>query len=833
MRHHVTRFWPWPGAAGPLSVTVLCAAALLAGGAAARPTNAAPAFAGPPVVLVQLTDTHMGTYASPEEKERRLARLRQLIADINTVIRPDAVIGTGDWVSEPTLAAYTELAQELARLQVPFYPVRGNHDSPGDLFARIFGPRELAFDAGGWRIVGLDDPPRSFHWLDFELQRQAAHGPLLLFSHRPLATPPDLVLPPIDGGWTLPEPMRTQLISRMVAYDVPAWVSGHVHEPFIAELGDGAANYGAPATALRSAYHVFVLEGRQVAVGSGEVGRWPLVVPVQPAARQGPTSIVGSLPLRVRVFAATPVTSASYRLDAGPWIPLDFRGNGVWEATWTPSAAQAGEHRLTFRAVTAGGRASDAGVSVAVYPDGQPLNVGLVSPAEGALLEGLVGVRLSVSGGGEQRQVCLYVDGERRLGPAAVAPGQTEALVAWDTSLECTGDHRVWVKAVDERGQASCSQPLAVRIAGGRTDSPPAVALRPLPAVVFGVVPLAAEAGDDQGVAGIGFQYRPAGADAWQPIAWWETIDHVAATPQAYPHTAASAARWLTVGLPNGSYEVRALAEASAGCERVASAAAQVWVDNGQAGAVLARAVSAAEDDISQLDGERWLGSSHLAVGGNAWTAVRFRNLPIPPGARIVSATLALAANGTQSREGWVSLRGEAQADPSPYNSAPLAWRALGNQEVRWELSGRWLGGTWRSSPDLAGVIQELIAHPGWAAGNALALMLLPTGGTAWQVHSYETGGTALAPQLAVQWVGPALGSPTPAATEAPTPAATATPSPTAMPTATMEPGPTATPPLTPAPLPWRHVYHPIVLAGGRPGPPASGDLPADSGPLP
>lgn len=793
----------WPRLLRALLLAMGLALAITLALATASPRAASPAADGPSVTLVQFTDTHMGDYASPTDKGTRIARLRQLIADVNTILRPDAVIGTGDWVSYPSASAYADLTAELRNLRVPFYPVRGNHDTPPDLFSQIFGPRELAFDAGGWRIIGLDEVPRNLDWLDLQLRRQAPQGPSLIFQHRPVAVPPDLVMPPIGGGWLVTEPLRSALEGMMTRYDVPAWVSGHLHEPFIAGFGDQAVDFGAPATALKTAYYVYVLEGRQVALGRGEIGLWPLIVPVSPAIRPYPVPVAGQVPLRVKVFADVPVASVSFRVNSGPWSPLASRPGGFWEAGWLPdSSLSFVESTLEFRAVCANGRIGSVGVTIMPYPESGRLSVSMQAPAEGARLQGIVGVQVATSAVDAPRRISLYVDGERRGEPVELAPGALGASLSWDTSQELAGSHRLWVKATDTRQQIAYSPPVNVEVQSEHVDVTPAVSLAPVPPSVFGLVPLEGTFSDDRGLVELGFAYRPVGTEVWHTIARRETMDHSSSAPGTFPLTATLRAEWSTLALPNGYYEIRATASDTATYEQIGEARALTWVDNGQNGVTtFTRAICSSSDDLSQLDGHAWIGSSALQVGGASWCGLRFRDLPIPVGARIVSATLSLAADGSSRAWGTLTVRGEASANPPPYTGTSLASRPLGREAIAWPTSGWWYGGTWNASPNLAAVVQEVILRPDWAPGNALALLVLPgpagSSGTL-RLFSYETGGALYAARLAVSWVGPAVGTPIPTATATPTPSSTPTrtpsPTPSPSPTQTATPIPVGTP---------------------------------------
>jgi hypothetical protein len=779
------------------------------------------------VTLVQFTDLHLGDYTSPEDWERRIARLRALIADVNGVIRPDAVIGTGDYVSFPTPGTYAEVIAELSRLEVPFHPVAGNHDYPYNLYRDAYGPLERVVDIGEWRLIGLHDIPQNLEWAELQMRRHAALGPILVFAHRPMALPPTLNLPPEEGGgdWMQPPALRPALAELASSFDIPGWMSGHVHDPFMAEFAGGTVNFGGVATSLRSSYSIFVLEGRNVARAVVEIGAWPVIVPMSPAARPYRVPLVGETPIRARVIAPTEVVSVSFRIGIGDWIPLAPEGGGFWETVWMPPSALHGHARtLEFQATTSDGKTRTAQVEVFIYSNSEPLRCAILSPVAGSALEGNAHVSVHVGSSDADRTISLHVDGRLRA-TASLAVGQTSATLAWNTSAETTGPHTIWVKATDTRKQIAYSEPLMVTIVAGQTDAAPEVALRPLPQSVYGLVPLQAAASDDRGISEVGFQYRATGTETWNAILWCETIDHTALVSTSYPMSLAFGAEWSTLDLENGYYDVRAIASDTATREQRSESIGVVWVDNGQDGvSLLNRAVQAPGDDATQLNGSIRTSFSYLEFGGISWTGIRFADMQIPAGARIVSATLSVAAEGYQDGSATVTIKGEASANPPPYDGAALAMRPLGAQGVEWSVNGTWHARSWRVTPNLAPVIQQIVDDPDWRSGNALALMIVPVAGRGWRVASFETGGTAYAPRLSVSWVGPAQGEPAPTHTPTPTamptmtatptdnPTATHTPTPTASPTPTITPTPTAT--LTPTRGPIQLVWLPWVVRG-------------------
>jgi outer membrane protein assembly factor BamB len=165
--------------------------------AAARPPATEPSAEGRAGLrFAWLSDTHVGS-------DRGEADLRASVADINTLPGLSFVLVTGD-VSD--MGSYENLSlakRVLDGLTVPYYIIPGNHDtkwsgSGGSDFARIWGDDRFAFEAGGFRFIGLSQgpvlhmgdgnwAPQDVRWLDGLLkERGAAAKPLIFVSHYPL-----------------------------------------------------------------------------------------------------------------------------------------------------------------------------------------------------------------------------------------------------------------------------------------------------------------------------------------------------------------------------------------------------------------------------------------------------------------------------------------------------------------------------------------------------------------------------------------------------------------------------------------------------------------------
>src|SRR5689334_10252089 len=126
-------------------------------------------------------------------------------------LAPDAVIARGDLcINGPDSDAEVAFARRaLGRLTPPVHALPGNHDvgddPPGQesdqiidasrlhSWLSVFGSDRFTFDAGGWRVLGINaqllgsglpQEDEQNAWLDGELAAPA--GPVLLALHKPL-----------------------------------------------------------------------------------------------------------------------------------------------------------------------------------------------------------------------------------------------------------------------------------------------------------------------------------------------------------------------------------------------------------------------------------------------------------------------------------------------------------------------------------------------------------------------------------------------------------------------------------------------------------------------
>ena len=167
-----------------------------------------------------------------------------------------------------------------------------------------------------------------------------------------------------------------------------------------------------------------------------------------------------------------------------------------------------------------------------------------------------------------------------------------------------------------------------------------------------------------------------------------------------------------------------------------------------------------------------------------------FRDVRIPQAARIISATLQLNAIRQYGLPVALRIAGDDRGNATDFSAAnlPLHSRPRTDARVPWSFAAAFTG--WQSSPDIGGIVQELVGRVDWRPGNNLGLLVDPatsveTNYTTWR--SYD-GMQVNAARLVVSYELLATATPT----RTPTIAPTVTPS--ATPTATRPRTPTSTP---------------------------------------
>ena len=169
--------------------------------------------------------------------------------------------------------------------------------------------------------------------------------------------------------------------------------------------------------------------------------------------------------------------------------------------------------------------------------------------------------------------------------------------------------------------------------------------------------------------------------------------------------------------------------------------------------------ISQPSDDAEEsvLTGTVYLHSNDLeigydgAVGTDVDVGLRFTNIDIPNGATITSAYLEFTADEVRTDTTNATIRGEADDNPVSFNALNKRsqWPNYDICKCRWNIPAWSAIGDAYQSPDISGIVQEIVDRGGWTSGNAMAFIIEATGRR--NAHSWD-GEPLLAPLLHVEY---------------------------------------------------------------------------------
>jgi hypothetical protein len=149
--------------------------------------------------------------------------------------------------------------------------------------------------------------------------------------------------------------------------------------------------------------------------------------------------------------------------------------------------------------------------------------------------------------------------------------------------------------------------------------------------------------------------------------------------------------------------------------------------------------------------GYMYMTSSDLELTTDGTTAqtigIRFPAVAIPKGATITDAYIQFRTDETSSVTTNLTIKGQAADDALTFTTT--AWNI--SKRPRTAASVTWSPPSWTSvgaagtgqrTPSIKGIVQEIVNRPGWASGNAMAIIIEGSG--------KRTAGVT--PELVVEW---------------------------------------------------------------------------------
>jgi 3',5'-cyclic-AMP phosphodiesterase len=225
------------------------------------------------MLLAQISDLHIKKPGGLAYRRVDTAKyLERCITSLNALLpRPAAVIMTGDLVDQGDPEQYEHLKTLLAKLEIPYYLLVGNHDDRQALRDAFKDKPELhadrdfvqyTADIGALRLIALDSmvPGQSagllcdarLQWLDQQLQASKDKPVIVALHHPPFVSGighmDALRLDPASAA-------KLETLTKRYA-NIERIICGHVHRPMFVRFG------GTIASAVPAPAHQVALDLR-------------------------------------------------------------------------------------------------------------------------------------------------------------------------------------------------------------------------------------------------------------------------------------------------------------------------------------------------------------------------------------------------------------------------------------------------------------------------------------------------------------------------------------------------------------------------------------------
>ena len=199
-----------------------------------------------PFTFVHCTDTQIGFGDKSEGFVHSDSLLTAAVDAINS-LKPEFTVVTGDLVNDVDDPLQDELFRKgIARLDIPYYLLPGNHDYRNDWTEKIKndyvaqrGYDRFAFTKNGCAFIGIDSnrikakateaENEQWAWLEGELKKAKKAKYTFLFLHCPIFKK-DIDEP--EDYENFPMESRRKYIDLLKEYGVDAVLAGHTHKDY-------------------------------------------------------------------------------------------------------------------------------------------------------------------------------------------------------------------------------------------------------------------------------------------------------------------------------------------------------------------------------------------------------------------------------------------------------------------------------------------------------------------------------------------------------------------------------------------------------------------------
>ena len=199
-----------------------------------------------PFTFVHCTDTQIGFGDKSEGFVHSDSLLTAAVDAINS-LKPEFTVVTGDLVNDVDDPLQDELFRKgIARLDIPYYLLPGNHDYRNDWtekikndYVALRGYDRFSFTKNGCAFIGIDSnrikakateaENEQWAWLERELKKAKKAKYTFLFLHCPIFKK-DIDEP--EDYENFPMESRRKYIDLLKEYGVDAVLAGHTHKDY-------------------------------------------------------------------------------------------------------------------------------------------------------------------------------------------------------------------------------------------------------------------------------------------------------------------------------------------------------------------------------------------------------------------------------------------------------------------------------------------------------------------------------------------------------------------------------------------------------------------------
>ena len=169
--------------------------------------------------------------------------------------------------------------------------------------------------------------------------------------------------------------------------------------------------------------------------------------------------------------------------------------------------------------------------------------------------------------------------------------------------------------------------------------------------------------------------------------------------------------------------------------------------------------IAASTDDADQGGSTvSTTGANLNANSATQWAGYRFLNVTIPPGSTVTASTIELEFISGSFDDPDVTIYADDTDDAPAFTTTAndISNRTATTATVTWTAS--YIGTGIKTSPSLTTIIQEIIDRPGWASGNAIAIIYVGRSSASFiRTRAYDAGSGTPA-KLNITYTPPAGG---------------------------------------------------------------------------